>query len=156
MRRGISTSASSFNTGFTITSDAIPSISFVEKVIETSCRSEFGREFRSALRIRAEAPDNSHFLARALRYRHRPCFPYREIDLDVYRGFVAQSRSASVSMRTPIATTMIELRFSRSVHSQTQAIWSGSEFSTNSKHRVLIESSLPQPPILFLNQEMGV
>ena len=106
--------------------------------------------------IRAEAPGNSHFFVRALRYRQHPCFPYHEIDLDVYRGFIVQSRSASVSMCTPIATTMIELRFLRSVHSQTQAILSVSEFSTNSEHRVLVKSSKPQPFMLFLNQEMGV
>ena len=57
-------------------------------------------------------------------------------------------------MRPPTATAMIEPRFSHSAHSQTQAIRSVSELSTNSGHLVLIESSEPQPP-MFLNQGMG-
>ena len=57
-------------------------------------------------------------------------------------------------MRTTTATAMIETRFSHSAHSQTQAIRSVSELSTNSGHLVLIESSEPQPS-MFLNQGMG-
>ena len=57
-------------------------------------------------------------------------------------------------MRPPTATAMIESRFSHSDHSQTQAIRSVSELSTNSEHLVLIESSEPQLS-MFLNHGMG-
>ena len=88
-----------------------------------------------------------------IRRFHRPCFPPREIDLDVVALAMADFavQMGQCVLRPP--QRRFDPGWSRSF-SQTQAIRSVSELSTNSGHIVLIEYSEPQPP-MFLNQGMG-
>ena len=140
----------------TFTSDTMSSTSFVKRVIETSCRSEFGKGVAFSITATRRSTWQFSFSCTSPSLSTWPLVPLSRDRSRRIPRFCCKSRSTNVSMHTPVAKAMIESRFSCSIHSQTQAIRSVSEFSANSEHRFLIESSQPQPLLLFLNQGMGV
>ena len=89
-----------------------------------------------------------------IRRFHRPCFPSREIDLNVgvcWSGLISQCKWV-ISHSDRRNNDLIQVGFYSVSH--IQAIRSVSELSSSSGHLILIEYSEPQPP-MFLNQGMG-